>query len=114
MHQPQAAKASAAPAQASDVGEHELGGVAHNDVTDRTVTADQHADLTTEVTGNFRQMAGELGGDDLIGWDATSVGSLERFALRRLDALRVAVDDMSRDRGPPSYSTMRDTFEPMH
>ncbi len=67
-------------------------GVAHDDVADRPLAAEQHSDLLVELAGDFREVPGELGGDHLPGIDPAAVGTLQGADLGRFDAADVAVD----------------------
>ena len=92
VDQAQAAEAADAAAQAADVGKGQAVGVAHDDVADGPLAAEQHADLAVELAGDFGEVPGELGGDHLTGVDPAAVGALQGADLGRFDAADVAVD----------------------
>ena len=81
MHQPQAAEAGTAAAQAPDVGQHQMGRVADDDVADGAVAFQENTDLAPQVAGDLAQVLRELAGDHSIRRHAPPVGTLERFAL---------------------------------
>ena len=92
MDQPQRAEPADTAAQAADVGQLELLGVADDDVADVAIAFHQHADLTAELAGDFAEVFAELGGGDLLGRSSPPEGSLERLDQGGLDAANVAVD----------------------
>jgi hypothetical protein len=92
MDQAEAPEAADTTPQAPDVGEGQAVGVAHDDVLDRAVAREEHADLAVELPGQLGQVAGELGRDHLLGRHPPAEGPFERADRRGLEAADVAVD----------------------
>src|SRR4029079_11875557 len=61
MYEAQPAETAEAAPQAADVGERQAVGIADDDVFDRAVAREKHADLPVDLPGRLGQVAGELG-----------------------------------------------------
>jgi len=99
VDQAQAAEAAGAAAQAADVRQDELVGVADDDLFDASLAREENADLAPQITRRLGQVTGELGGDDVVGGDPPAKGPFERPPLGGLDAAGVAFD-LLRDGSP--------------
>ncbi len=75
----QAAEAAFGGAQAADVREHELRGVAHDDGVDLAGPVDEDADLASRLERHGGESSRELGGREIVGGDAAAVEALERL-----------------------------------
>ncbi len=92
MHETETAEPARSAPQASDLRNHEVCGVADDELADEAVPRQQHADLSPELARDRREVPAELRRDDLARRDAPPEGALERLPLRGLDASQVAVD----------------------
>ena len=106
VHQAQTTEPPGASAQATDVGQHQLAGIADDDVADAAVAGKEHSDLAADLRRHGGEMARQLAVDHPFGRHAPAEGALERLALRRGQSLQVAADGLSRD-GPFSASRGR-------
>jgi hypothetical protein len=73
-------------------------GIAHDDVADDPVAAEQDADLAAEPARGLGQVPGELRRDDLPRIDAAAVGALQGAKVGGLDATEIAVNLVGDDR----------------
>jgi hypothetical protein len=85
VHEAQAAKAGMAGAGAADVRQHELARVSHNYVLHLTPPVDEHAELSSDFSRQFGEMAGELRGDELALLDAPAAGGEQALAVAGLE-----------------------------
>ena len=90
VDQAQAAEAAGGAAQTADVGQHDLGRIADEDVRDLAAAIDQHADLAKHRRRDLGEEVGELGAHHLRRCDAPAIDSLERLQLAGLQARGVA------------------------
>jgi len=58
----------------------------------RTATVDQHANLATNLSGEFGQLTGEFVVEQDVGVEATTEQAIELFNLAGLQAAGVSVD----------------------
>jgi hypothetical protein len=86
VDEPQAAQTRGAGAGAADVGQHELPGVAHDDVFHFSTAIEEDAELPSNVAGRFGEMARQLRGHQLARLHAASPGGEQPLALTRLQA----------------------------
>jgi hypothetical protein len=93
VHQTYAAETTRRRAQAAEVGQHELGGIAYDDEFDGARSAEQDAHLPACRMRNVAQGARQLRGDELIGGDTSAVEALQRFIFRRGKTLGIAEYD---------------------
>jgi uncharacterized ferredoxin-like protein len=91
MDSAQAAEASLADARALQVGPFDAPRVADDDRLDVALAVDERADLATRLMREFRELARELGRDDLLRRDATRVELFDATQLVGLEPLRVAL-----------------------
>ena len=92
VHEAQAAEAPLGGAQAADVGQHQLAGVADDDVVDLPRAMDEDAHLPARLERDGRERASQLGGRDVVDRDAAAVEALEGVQRRGSEAGLVAVD----------------------
>ena len=90
VDQAQPAEAPRAAAQTSDVRQHQLRCVPHDDVLDRTSPVDQDPDLAVELRRDLAHGGGELVRNHLTRRHAPPVDALQRLDLAGLEALCIA------------------------
>jgi len=91
VHQAEAAEAHLPGASAADVGELELVGIPHDDALNLALPVEQYADLPVRLEGELGQVPGQLGADDLVRRDPTTVGVAELVEFAGLEAEGVPV-----------------------
>ena len=99
VHQPQAAEAAAAGADAADLGQVDARRVAHDHVLDLAAPLDQDPDLALDLARDLAQVRRQLGRRDLRGAEPPPVHALERMLLAGLEAGGIAADDVQGARG---------------
>jgi hypothetical protein len=92
VNQAKPAKPAGSSAQPADLRQFEPGGVSQNDVTNETVARQEDADLASKFIGNCGQVFCQFRRYDLFRCDTSPEYTLERAALRLLDAEGVSVD----------------------
>ena len=92
VHEAQPAEAPFGRAQAPDVRQHQLPGVADDHVVDLARAVHERADLPPRLDGGLDERARQLGRRDVVGRNAAPVDALERPERRRREAGLVAVD----------------------
>ena len=92
MNEAQAAQASAARSEPAPIGQFERTGSADHDMRNRAATVDQHANLATNLSGEFGQLTGEFVVEQDVGVEATTEQAIELFNLAGLQAAGVSVD----------------------
>ncbi len=107
MHEAQATETPHTSAQATDVGQVQGRGVAHHHIADVTLPPDHHSDLAPELPRDLGQVPGQLSRHHFPGRDLASIGPLQSFFLRGLDALEIAVDMCRDGRFPRSLGSIR-------
>jgi hypothetical protein len=107
MDEPQAAKSPNTATQTTDVGKHKLCRIADDDIADSAVAADKYADLAPKVIGDLSEVASQFDRDYFMWGNTASVGSFQGFALRGLQTLCIAVDDVSRNESLPSLASCK-------
>ena len=79
VHEAKPAEAPLGGAEAPDVRQHQLAGVADDDVVDLARAMDEHADLAARLDAGLDERARELGRRDVRRGDAPAVDALERL-----------------------------------
>lgn len=86
MHKSQSPQTTRPPSEAADLGNRQLFSTSDDYVSDVPISAEQHAHLTTELTGKGGQVLGQFKRDDLAGIHSPAVGSLQRLDQGVLDS----------------------------
>jgi hypothetical protein len=92
VHEAQSTEAPLGRAQASDVGEHQLRGVADDDAVDLAGAVHEHAHLAPDFERNGGERAGKLGVRDVVGGHATPREAFQRAQGRWRQTGLVAED----------------------
>ena len=86
VHQAQAAEAGMAGAGAADVRQHELARVSHDHMLHLTPAVDEHAELSSDFSRQFGEMAGQFGGNKLALLDPPAAGGEQALAVAGLES----------------------------
>jgi hypothetical protein len=92
VNQAESAKPAGPAAKASNVGQLEARGISQNDIANETIARHKDTDLATQFIGNCGKVFCQLRGNDLFRRDTSPEYTLERAALRLLDAECISVD----------------------
>jgi hypothetical protein len=92
MDQPNATKSPRGSAQATDVGKHQLRGVADDHRLDLAGTVHEHAHLARRRVRCVDEVTSEFRGGDAIGRDAPAIETLEGLDVAGREASGVAED----------------------
>jgi hypothetical protein len=86
VNETQTAEATPARSQTPELGQHELGRIADEDVLDLAATGDQHADLALNFARDGAELGGHFRGSHLFGKRAPTKETFEGFDFARFEA----------------------------
>ena len=75
-----------AGAGAADVRQHELARVSHDHMLHLTPAVDEHAELSSDFSRQFGEMAGQFGGNKLALLDPPATGGEQALAVAGLES----------------------------
>jgi hypothetical protein len=87
MNATQTAKAICADANAFEIGQHDAASITDHDLLDVTASVHEHANLSMNLVGCFRELPRELLGNDLVRRNAPLIELFEPVKLIWLEPL---------------------------
>ena len=79
------------PPVAAEVGDEDLLVVPHDGKADLTLAVDNDSYLAFDFLGKLGEVAGQFGGDDLLGGGPAAVDTLQALYLACLESVGIAV-----------------------